>query len=72
MIKEEVAVVVPIYRDQLSEYEEISLRSIVNVLGKYPLVFVKPSSLKLDKVGRLFPQLREENFDATYFANIAT
>ena len=34
MIKEEVAVVVPIYRDQLSEYEEISLRSIVNVLGK--------------------------------------
>lgn len=70
MIKEEVAVVVPIYRDQLSEYEEISLRSIVNVLGKYPLVFVKPSSLKLDKVGRLFPQLREENFDATYFANI--
>lgn len=69
-MKEEVAVVVPIYRDQLSEYEEISLRSIVAVLGKHPLVFVKPASLKLENVGKRFPQLREENFDAAFFTDI--
>lgn len=69
-MKKEVAVVVPIYRDQLSEFEEISLRSIVSVLGKYPLVFVKPQTLKLERVGRLFPGLSEENFADDYFKNI--
>lgn len=69
-MKKEVAVVVPIYRDQLSEFEEISLRSIVSVLGEYPLVFVKPQTLKLERVGRLFPGLSEENFADDYFKNI--
>lgn len=69
-MKEEVAVVVPIYRDHLDEYEQISLRSIVDKLGGYPLVFVKPESLRLDEVRRVFPQLDEECFADTYFTNI--
>lgn len=69
-MKEEVAVVVPIYRDHLDACEEISLRSIVKVLGGYPLVFVKPQSLRLAEVGEMFPQLREENFADAYFTNI--
>lgn len=68
--KEEVAVVVPIYRDHLDEYERMSLRSIVDRLGGYPLVFVKPQSLRLAEVGKAFPQLREENFPDSCFTNI--
>ena len=40
---EEVAVLVPIYRDTLGEYEEVSLRNIVTVLKDYPIFFVKPA-----------------------------
>ncbi len=69
-MKDEVAVVVPIYRDSLSDYERVSLQSIVSVLGGYPLVFVKPRSLKLEKVGRMFPQLRQEGFDDSLFVSI--
>ena len=66
----EVAVVVPIYRDYLSDEEQISLQSIVEVLGSYPLVWVKPASLRLDRVGKMFPQLKEENFDDAFFTDI--
>ena len=66
----EVAVVVPIYRDYLSDEEQISLQSIVEVLGSYPLVWVKPASLRLERVGKMFPQLKEENFDDAFFTDI--
>lgn len=66
----EVAVVVPIYRDYLAEDEQISLQSIVDVLGGYPLVWVKPASLSLDRVGKRYPQFREENFSDACFTDI--
>ena len=67
MNTQEVAVVVPIYRDYLAEDEQISLQSIVDVLGGYPLVWVKPASLSLDRVGKRYPQFREENFSDACF-----
>lgn len=51
---EEVAVLVPIYRDALGEYEEVSFRNIVTVLKDYPIYFVKPASLELAEVERSF------------------
>lgn len=37
-----VAVVVPVYKEELNEFEKISLAQARKVLGKYPLVFVAP------------------------------
>ena len=67
---EEVAVLVPIYRDALGEYEEVSLRNIVTVLKDYPIFFVKPASLELAEVEKMFPQVKQECFDDSFFTNI--
>ena len=37
-----VAVVVPVYKEELNEFEKISLSQARKILGKYPLVFVAP------------------------------
>ena len=37
-----VAVVIPTYKEELDEFEKISLAQVRKVLGKYPLVFVAP------------------------------
>ncbi len=37
-----VAVVIPVYKEELDEFEKISLAQARKVLGKYPFVFVAP------------------------------
>lgn len=37
-----VAVVIPTYKEELDEFEKISLAQVRKVLGKYPIVFVAP------------------------------
>ncbi len=69
-MKKEVAVLVPIYRDTLTPYEDISLRSIATVLDDYPIFFVKPEHLELTQVGKRYPQVGAENFDDTFFTDI--
>lgn len=69
-MKEEVAVLVPIYRDSLTEEERISLNSIVDKLKAYPIIFVKPASLSLKRVGEGYPQVMEANFDDAFFTSI--
>ena len=38
----EVAVVIPVYKEELNELEKISLAQCRKILGKYPLIFVAP------------------------------
>lgn len=44
----EVAVVIPFYRNELTITERVSLNQCRKVLGKYPICFVIPYSLKID------------------------
>ena len=37
-----VAVVIPTYKEELDEFEKISLAQVRKVLGNYPIVFVVP------------------------------
>ena len=48
MQKEEIVIVVPIYKKQLSDLEKISLTQLQRVLGDYPRVFQAPESLEFD------------------------
>jgi hypothetical protein len=67
----EVAVVVPIYKEALSEYETISLDRCLKILGKHPIVVISPEGLLLDKVDLLKNyQVNIINFPKKYFANI--
>ncbi len=43
------AVVIPIYKENLSANEERSLRQCLKILGEYPIVFVAPHKLNREK-----------------------
>ena len=48
MVDISVVIVIPIYKSILSSTEEISLKQLNKVLGKYPRVFIAPKSLDYD------------------------
>lgn len=48
VVGKKVAVIVPVYKEKLSELEQISLQQLLRVLGKYPIIFVGPDGLSID------------------------
>ncbi len=66
----EVTIVIPVYTDNLSEYEIISLKRVCEILHKYPIVFVKPQSLEEIKLAALAPQASFQSFPNEYFNGI--
>lgn len=65
-----VKVVVPVYTTALNEYEKISLDRLYSVLGRYPIVVVKPRSLDISELQSRYPKLSEESFDDGYFRSV--
>jgi len=68
---EQVKVVIPIYKTNLSGLEIRSLRQACIVLKKYSLVVVKPESLDVSSLEAVFPALSYKSFDDKYFNGIA-
>lgn len=66
-MKSLVAVVIPIYKADLSISEEISLRQCLQVLGDYPIIIVKPDSLDVNPIISQAPQVGLVSFDDKYF-----
>ncbi len=71
MKKQQVAIVVPIYKHSLTEYEEISFKRLFEVLGKHDIIIAKPESLDLRKLLINYPPCKIECFSDHYFAGIA-
>ena len=69
MQKEEIVIVVPIYKKQLSDLEKISLTQLQRVLGDYPRVFQAPESLEFD-YGCLGEGFFVERFPDEYFTGV--
>ncbi len=63
----QVGIVVPIYKEELNEYEIFSLVRLNEVLGKYPIIFVAPASLKGEAWRKLVPQAKWRTFVGAYF-----
>ncbi len=66
-----VAVVVPVYKEKLSELEQISLKQLLRVLGEYPIFFVGPQGLNCD-YGEGTGDIPLVEFQAAYFASEAS
>jgi len=62
-----VKVIVPVYKNTLSLYEDISLTQCCKVLKDYPLVLVKPESLNPNELLEKFPEFQVESFPDHYF-----
>jgi len=67
-----VCVIIPIYQENLSETEEISLSQGMRVLGHYPIIIVKPKSLNINHLQEKYSIIRFENFDDSYFKSTLT
>ena len=69
ILSSKVAVVIPIYKEKLDEFEKISLAQVRKILGKYPIVFVAPE-------GKIFPYLEQNDliaqFPQKFFQNMFT
>lgn len=66
---QKVAVVIPIYKNELSELEMVSLNQCIAVLHKHPIIVVKPRSLALT-VLEDYQGIRYIDFDDAYFNDI--
>ena len=64
------AVVIPVYKPDMSPDEEISFRQCVEVLKSHPIVLIKPHSLSIDTYLDIYPRLLVESFDDAYFQSI--
>lgn len=67
-MKRQAVVVVPVYTEQINQFEQISLLQVFSILGEdYNIVAVAPRGLKADYLNR-FPKI--QFFDASYFRSI--
>jgi hypothetical protein len=71
-MNEKAVVIIPIYKTQIDENEQRSLKQCFKILGAHPIVFIK--SEKLD-VSSYYPHLdghdfRIESFDNDFFSDI--
>lgn len=74
-MNENLAIVIPVYKNELAWNEEISFRQTLRVLGSYPIIMVCPKSLELSAynaiAGHFNKMLFRESFKDGFFANIA-
>lgn len=66
-----VKIVIPIYKQHLSDLEVRSLNQAYNVFLNHPLVVIKPDSLDLSLLQSQYPRLTIESFDDSFFKGIA-
>lgn len=67
-----VAVVIPVYKTALEDYEVISLRQCCRILGAYPLILIKPEQLSIETYLPFFENsnLHMESFPDHFFKDI--
>lgn len=65
-----VAVVIPIYKPDISPSEKKALLQCIKVLGRHPLVLIKPRSLDASVYFAIHRNFIVKNFDDIHFASI--
>src|ERR1700744_1519211 len=63
------AVVIPVYKTQLSAYEKVSLKQCKDILGDHPVIFAKPVSLNIDGLISV-TGFQSVSFDDHYFESV--
>lgn len=66
-----IAVLIPIYKTEMSDSELLSFNQGIKVLSKYPIIIVKPESLNINDILAQNPGITTQSFDNKYFETIA-
>jgi hypothetical protein len=69
-MSEQVAIIVPFYKTELSEYESIALEQCFRVLSKHTIIAIKPKKLVLPSRVTAYPFSEVISFEDKYFAGI--
>lgn len=64
------AIVIPVYKSELTEPEKLSLRQCMKVLSAYPVIIVKPDRLDLPEIKEEYPSISFKSFGDHYFKGI--
>lgn len=71
---EDIVVTIPVYKETLSKFEEISLRQVCKILKAYSITIVCPSGLNVDEykkiIGECSIEAKFEFFDEQFFDGI--
>lgn len=71
MKKEEVVVVIPVHKEHLDEYEQISFIQATNILKEYQITLVAPEGFRAEDYSELTSkEIGIEIFDPRYFKSI--
>lgn len=74
-MKDKVAIIIPVWRSNLSEYEEISLRQCLSTLHRYKVILATYAELDIKAYSGICAELQvayaRVNFDPGYFCNIS-
>ncbi len=65
-----VVVVIPVYKENITGYEDISLKQCCKLLGAYPVTLVKPRSLQVENYFSYCDGWKTESFDDEYFSSV--
>jgi len=71
LMKEKVAIVIPIYKPSLTPFEQVALDKCVNILGHYPIYFVAPKSLHIEEIVNTKTGSKIIRFPNYFFKGIA-
>ena len=66
----QVAIVIPFYREELTDFEKIALLQCQKILAEYPKIAVKPRSLNLPAETSALTNLQTISFDDEYFQDV--
>ncbi|MDI9356851.1 MAG: DUF5672 family protein [Chitinophagaceae bacterium] len=71
MIKKKlVAVLIPLYKKEMSFFEKRSFKQCFSVLHKYPIIIVKPISLNISCITEEYKECMTASFSDFYFESI--
>jgi Protein of unknown function (DUF5672) len=65
-----IAILIPIYKTEISTSELISLKQCKKILGEFPIVFIHPKDLELKNYTDVITKYESYSFDNKYFNNI--
>src|ERR1700710_1533196 len=68
--QKQVAIIVPMYRDTLSRFEEIALEQCQKVFAGYDRIIVKPQHLDVSALSEKYNFTETVSFADGYFADI--
>jgi hypothetical protein len=64
-----VAVIIPIYKSELSFLEKKSLTQTCSVLFNYDIIVIKPKNLQLNHLQEGFPLIKFQSFNDSFFVS---